>query len=331
MLDLIEEWINKNLPHMGGDQKTMMAKYRLAFTGKKLNIMITGATGCGKSSTINAMFNMNVAKVGTGADPETMIITKYNLGDLIIWDSPGLGDGKEKDEQHRRKIIQKLNELAENKEIFSKKKEHLIDLVLVIIDGSTRDLGTSYELINDVIIPNLGKDPQKRLIIAMNQADVSMKGRFSWDYKNNKPTEKSRKFLEDKILSIKNRIKEATNLETFPMYYCAGYKEKGEAQKPYNLSKLLNYIIHYSPIEKRLFLADNVSKKKYVWEDDDNKKNYIEENKKTFLESLSYITKCITAGATTGAAIGSAVPIVGTSIGTAVGSIVGLIGGMFSG
>ena len=34
----------------------------------------------------------------------------------------------------------------------------LIDLVLVILDGSTRDLGTSYELINSVIIPNLGDD-----------------------------------------------------------------------------------------------------------------------------------------------------------------------------
>ena len=34
--------------------------------------MITGATGSGKSSTINALFNMEVAKVGVGVNPETM-------------------------------------------------------------------------------------------------------------------------------------------------------------------------------------------------------------------------------------------------------------------
>lgn len=53
--------------------------------------MITGATGSGKSSTINALFNTEVAKVGVGVDPETMDITKYDLDNLVLWDSPGLG------------------------------------------------------------------------------------------------------------------------------------------------------------------------------------------------------------------------------------------------
>ena len=38
---------------------------------KKENIMLVGATGSGKSATINALFNMEVAKVGVGVDPET--------------------------------------------------------------------------------------------------------------------------------------------------------------------------------------------------------------------------------------------------------------------
>lgn len=52
--------------------------------------MITGATGCGKSSTINAMFNTDVAEVGMGVDPETMDIRKYELDNLILWDENGL-------------------------------------------------------------------------------------------------------------------------------------------------------------------------------------------------------------------------------------------------
>ena len=132
---------------------------------QKINLMITGATGCGKSSTINALFKTEVAKVGVGVDPETMEITKYEWNNLVLWDSPGLGDGKEADNRHAKNIIKKLNEKNE-------KGELLIDLVLVILDGSTRDLGTSYELINQVIIPNLGKNKEKRILVAINQADV---------------------------------------------------------------------------------------------------------------------------------------------------------------
>lgn len=77
---------------------------------QKINLMITGATGCGKSSTINALFNANVAKVGQGVDPQTMDIAKFDLDNLTLWDSPGLGDGKEQDIKHSKAIISKLNE-----------------------------------------------------------------------------------------------------------------------------------------------------------------------------------------------------------------------------
>ena len=128
---------------------------------QKMNIMITGATGCGKSSTINAMFDTEVAKVGVGVDPETMDIEKYELDNLVLWDTPGLGDGRDADNRHARKIIEKLSEVDEN-------GNALIDLVLVIVDGSTRDLGTSYRLINSVIIPNLGADKKDRILVAIN-------------------------------------------------------------------------------------------------------------------------------------------------------------------
>ena len=75
---------------------------------QKVNLMVTGATGCGKSSTINALFGVEVAKVGTSVDPETMDIEKYELDNLVVWDTPGLGDGKEADNRHSKRIIDKL-------------------------------------------------------------------------------------------------------------------------------------------------------------------------------------------------------------------------------
>ena len=98
---------------MGADipdeEKNKLIKNFLHLKEQKINLLITGATGCGKSSTINALFGCDVAKVGIGVDPETMDIARYDLDNLILWDSPGLGDGKEADDRHAKNIIQKLN------------------------------------------------------------------------------------------------------------------------------------------------------------------------------------------------------------------------------
>lgn len=96
--DIFKE-LEKNIAELEGIQESdriIMLRNLQAMKEKKINVMITGATGCGKSSTINALFNTEKAKVGVGVDPETMSIEKYELDNLILWDSPGLGDGKEK-------------------------------------------------------------------------------------------------------------------------------------------------------------------------------------------------------------------------------------------
>ena len=57
-----------------------------------VDVLVVGATGTGKSSTLNAIFGATVAKVGTSANPETQHISAYSLHDYIRFhDSPGLG------------------------------------------------------------------------------------------------------------------------------------------------------------------------------------------------------------------------------------------------
>ena len=90
---------------------------------QKVNIMLAGSTGAGKSSTVNALFNMDVAKVGVGVDPETSIIEKFELDNLTIWDTPGLGDGVASDERISRSILEKLNELDEDHTLLMVKRE----------------------------------------------------------------------------------------------------------------------------------------------------------------------------------------------------------------
>ena len=284
----------------------------LQVRSKQVNIMLVGATGSGKSSTINALFDMNVAKVGVGVDPETTCISKFVLDNLIIWDTPGLGDGVERDKVITRDIIRKLNELGED-------GKPIIDLILFIMDSSSKDLGTSYDLINKVLIPCLGSEASKRIIIGLNQADIAMKGNH-WLKEENKPDEVLNEFLQKKAASVRSRIKQGTGLDITPICYCAGYSEKGEEQcKPYNLTKLLHSIIQAIPREKRLVLVDNINTNKENWKHDDEEEDY----QKDFVDTVfDYIVDGSEIG-------GKLLGVPGKLLGGVAGAVVGTITSIF--
>lgn len=313
------------------DKQAMLARLR-KLCSTQTNIMLVGATGCGKSSTINALFSFNqqeegyveVAKVGSKADPETRDIERYRIGNLILWDTPGLGDGTEIDEHHREVITELLREVDEGED---GEENSLIDLVLVILDGSTRDLGTSYKILNEVIIPELGEETG-RILIALNQADIAMKTGRHWDYEKNEPDETLTQFLEEKVDSIRARIKEDTGLDITPIYYCAGYEEEsGDVVRPYNLSKLLYYILQTLPAEKRAPVLSGINTDAGQYEHNDDDMDYSEGVLSSVDSMADYIADGINDGAVTGFYILGAP---GAIVGGVVGAFVGGIKGIFS-
>lgn len=327
------------------EEKKNMLKRLRTFCDSETNIMLVGATGCGKSSTINALFAcgeeadevitdvvideddsniveiskkrryVEVAKVGSKADPETKDIEKYRIGNLVLWDTPGLGDGTEIDEHHKEVITELLREEDEE-------GNALIDLVLVILDGSTRDLGTSYRILNDVIIPEL-KDETGRILVALNQADIAMKTGRHWDYEKNEPDETLIQFLNEKVESIKARIKEDSNLDVSPVYYCAGYEEEsGDVVRPYNLSKLLYYILEAIPAQKRIAVMEGINTDSDNYEHNDDDMDYNEEVKESFFDSFDYISDGVDKGAEIG---GTILGIPGAIVGAFFGGFVGCV------
>lgn len=300
------------------ERSKLMSLFR-QYAGQKINLLIVGATGCGKSSTINAMFGEKVAKVGIGVDPETMNIEKYTLGNMTIWDSPGLGDGKEADVEHAKNIIQKLEETDD-------KGNALIDVVLVILDGSSRDLGTSYELINNVIIPNLGEDRHNRILVAINQADMAMKGRH-WEYEENRPDDTLANFLNEKAESVKNRIFTNTGVDVEVIYYSAGYTDGEIKQNPYNLCKLFSYILKMTPKKKRLAYIDNINKDSNAWKDNDDLKDYANDIGESFFET---VREFAAAGGEIGAEIGELFGPAGKITCRIIGVILGGAAGVLS-
>lgn len=213
------------------EKKLEMARFR------PLDIMVTGVTGAGKSTTLNSIFKKNIAKVGDGVDPETMELDAYSLNDVFrLWDTPGLGDNIEIDERHKKKLIDLLYKTYS----LDGNTYGWIDLALVVIEGMNRDMGTTYVLLNEVIIPNIQTD---RILVVINQADVAMKGR-NWNSEKNEPEEELKKFLEEKASSIQRRVKEATGITIKkPIYYSAEYG--------YNVKKLLDFMIDNIPLERR--------------------------------------------------------------------------------
>ena len=118
-----------------------------------------------------------------------------------------------------------------------------IDMTIVIIEGVNRDIGTTYTLLNEVIVPNIQKD---RLLVAINQADVAMKGR-NWDYNTNTPNSQLISFLEQQSLSIQQRVKEATGVSILkPVYYSAEYG--------WNVRAVMDFIIDHMPTQRRTLM-----------------------------------------------------------------------------
>lgn len=243
------------------ESKNQLLANLVKFTSNELHILIVGGCGCGKSSTINALFNMEVAQVGYGVDAETQYVSAYKLDNLYLHDTPGLGESTKMDQIHIEQIKTALQEVDSN-------GNAIIDVVLVIIDGSHRDMKSSFELINEVIIPNL--QHKNRILIGINRCDLALNGQ-GWIEKYNYPNEELLQRLKEKSESVRRRIKEDTGVDVEPVFYSALHK--------YNISKLLSYLVKSAPTKKRVFFAEKINKDPDNFLRDDTKTLKKKENK----------------------------------------------------
>ena len=255
--NIIKEEIISNTTD-NNDLRQQLLSHLDTLNKQKLNILFAGETGAGKSSTINAIFDRDIFTVGESVDPETSVISKYEIDNLILWDSPGFGDSPENDKKYAKSIASLLTAKDDS-------GEFLIDAAVIILDASNRDMCTAYEMLNKVIIPYLGD--KSRIVIAINKADFAMYG-HNWDNENNVPNPVLLDHLEEKVSSVSRRIYESTGIQSECIYYSAPNR--------YNISKLLLAVINAIPVEKRFMVISGLNKDTEIWKNNDNKKEYTE-------------------------------------------------------
>ena len=247
---------------------------------KKVNILIVGASGSGKSETINALLKdakitdqQAIAK--KGSDSVTMDITSFTIGTCTVYDSPGLGDLPDKEPAHIKKIKEKVLEI-------DKDGNRLIDLIIVVLNGANlRDKKVWPILINEILIPNM--ENPNNLIVAINKVDQYDDG-YHWDTKNNKPTQELRQDIKNEMKTVQKHIKLATKLDITPIYYSAGRKERNK--KPWNLIALYNEMNQKAPDKKKFSLATNINPDIGNFSNGENVKEVIKDIKKDISKDM---------------------------------------------
>eukprot|EP01127_Copromyxa_protea_P002634 TRINITY_DN1256_c0_g2_i1.p1 TRINITY_DN1256_c0_g2~~TRINITY_DN1256_c0_g2_i1.p1 ORF type:complete len:664 (+),score=122.79 TRINITY_DN1256_c0_g2_i1:39-2030(+) len=97
--DVLEEEVERLQDFFVDDAGALLNQFEKTFGEitrdlRKPNVLLTGITGAGKSSLINAIFGQNLAQTGAGV-PITQHFTKYATPDMgvVIYDSKGLEHG----------------------------------------------------------------------------------------------------------------------------------------------------------------------------------------------------------------------------------------------
>ena len=179
------------------DKDKVFGKLDEEITGRPFKVAVIGQAGVGKSSTLNAVFGLNLP-VSDIKEGTTEIIEKvFPMRDgfnLSIYDMPGLLQSRKKD-----KVYEEMY-----KEILPQ-----CDVIVYIIKANTRNIGDDCRILKDVVLPICNQNSIKEnLIIAVNKVDTIGETidpddiELMWDDINNVPSKK----LYDCILKRRNDI-----------------------------------------------------------------------------------------------------------------------------
>jgi len=176
---------------------------------KPPKVAIIGKAGVGKSTTINALFNLKekVSHSDTGTTKDNKrIVALPDGGKLAIIDMPGLGEDIELDQQYMeiyRRILPQS------------------DVVLYILQANTRALEQDQKILRD-IVQNVMGNLKGRLVVGLNQVDKMGPG--SWNDKFNFPSPEQQENIDRKCQDIQQKISRSLGIKVDQVEYYSAIK-----------------------------------------------------------------------------------------------------------
>jgi uncharacterized protein len=171
---------------------------------KPPKIAVIGKAGVGKSSTINALFNLqeNVSHndTGTTTDSERSVVLSDG-GKLSIIDMPGMGE----DIQLDRKYIEIYKRVLPQS-----------DVILYVLQANTRALEQDQKILRE-IVQNVAGNLNGKLVVGLNQVDKMGPG--SWNEKFNFPSPEQQDNIDRKCQDIQRKISSSLKIEVDQIEY----------------------------------------------------------------------------------------------------------------
>lgn len=183
------------------DKDKVFRKLDKEITGRPFKVAVIGQSGVGKSSTLNAVFGLNLP-VSDIQEGTTEIIEKvFPMRDgfnLSIFDMPGLLQSRKRDNIYEEMY----------KEILPQ-----CDVIVYIIKANTRNIGDDCRILKNVVLPICNQNSIKdNLIVAVNKVDTIGETidpedpELVWDPIENKPSKKLWDCIEKKRLDIFEKL-----------------------------------------------------------------------------------------------------------------------------
>ncbi len=190
-------------------------------------IGLLGKTGAGKSTLCNALFGQDVSMVsnvvaGTRVPQEIYLEANRNRGMTLV-DLPGVGESMDRDDEYRDLYARLLPE---------------IDLVLWLIKADDRALAVDESFYRKLVRPHM--EQGKPLIFVITQVE-KMEPMREWDYTTRRPSPTIEKHIEQKRMLVAATF--GVSLRNVVAV---------SAHEQYQLSTLMDTIIHELPAEKRI-------------------------------------------------------------------------------
>lgn len=183
------------------DQEQVFGKLSEEITGKPFRVAIIGQSGVGKSSTLNAVFGLDLPTSDIEEGTTEIIEKIFPMRDgfnLSIYDMPGLLQSRKKDKEY----------IEMYKEILPK-----CDVIVYIIKANSRNIGDDCRILKDIVLPICNESSVKdNLIIAVNKVDIIGESfdandpDLVWDPISNVPSQKMHDCILKKRMDIFEKL-----------------------------------------------------------------------------------------------------------------------------